>query len=314
MKKIFTMMMILGLALMAFSQVQVTFNLDMTYTDFDEASEDLYYSGDFNDWATPGVDAAAKFAENVDGTFTVVFFDVMPGYTWNDFYRENEFGTGWGTNGEWPGAPTGIDAMVYVADEDIVFNSVWGEVFFMDLSVDMNGEAGFNPASDSVFATNDGYVDEFEFIHMTDPDADGIYSASWDSIPQMHLPIIFAYVTTDTDTIYEWSPVDSLGTRILIVEDFDIDDTYIFGNKSGVGVHEQETVQVSMFPNPSTGIYHVELDGVYNVMVMDITGKLIHREVIEYNGMFDLSDHPTGMYIVRFTSGQKVATQKILLK
>ena len=314
MKKIFTMMMILGMAFMAFSQVSVTFNLDMSNTDYEERSEDLYYSGDFNGWATPGTDAAAKFAENSEGTFTVIFYDIMPGYTWNDFYRENEGGQGWGTNGEWSGAPTGIDAMVFVADEDIVFNSVWGDVFEVELGVDMNGEAGFNPANDSVFATNAGYVDEFEFIHMTDYDADGVYSAYWENVPQTHQPIIFAIITADADTIYEWSPADSLGTRIVYVEDDHIFDTYVFGNESGVGVHELETVQVSMFPNPSTGIYHVELDGVYNLMVMDITGKLVHTEVIDHNGMFDLSDQPKGMYIARFTSGQKVATQKILLK
>ncbi|MEN8157174.1 MAG: T9SS type A sorting domain-containing protein [Bacteroidota bacterium] len=324
MKRFYISMTMLVMALVTFAQVTVTINLDMTATDYDEATEDLYYSGDvivpWGDesglgWATPGTKPELKFSDNGDGTFTLILDTIKPGYYYMDFYRENEGGEGWGTNGEWSGAPIGIDQLLYVGDEDMTYNSKWGAIYNMTLHVDMNSVDGFDPASDTVYYLDGGYT----MLHGTvlaDDDVDGIYTMALDSIPQGYRASIFGYGSMSDTVIAEWldTSVDLLCTRVLLIEDEDIESTFVFGNASGVGITKKEPAQVALFPNPSTGIYNVELDGVYDVMVLDITGKLVHTDVIEYNGMFDLSDHPTGIYIARFTSGHKVATQKILLK
>ncbi len=318
MKKFSTLMMMLMVASMSFAQVTVTINLDMNGTNYNESTEDLYYSGDINGWKTPGEDAAAKLNANGDGTYTVVLNSVMPGYTFNDFYRENQGGTGWGTNGEWSGAPLHIDQLIYVGLDDVTVNAKWGKMITAKFSVNMNGVANFNPSTDSVY-----FMIEDVFLNatpLTDSDANGIYSVVFDSLPQgLHLATVFAYGSLKKDappmTFETLDELPGLGNkRMVYLGNSDIDTTFVFGGLVGVK-NELPISNVLLYPNPSNGIITIAVEGQYSAEAFDVTGKLVYsKTLLEQNNTIDFTNNPKGLYLIRVTSGNNTTAQKVIIQ
>lgn len=320
----------LTLVSMSFAQVTVTINLDMLGTDYDESLEDLYYSGDVIvpwghesglGWAQPGTKPELKFSDNGDGTYTLVLDTIKPGWYWMDFYREDEGGTGWGTNGEWSGAPMGLDQNIYVGTEDVTFNSKWGDFHDLTLNVDMNDVTEFDAANDTVYFFDAGHT-KLNGTPLTDDDEDGIYTISWDSIPQAHYVTIFGYGSLNAnpdEMTYEWADTTNelIGTRVITMEFEDLDKTYIFGEAEAwvpSSAKAQEVANVSLYPSISNGHLQYEVDGIYNLEIIDITGKVVYTDVIERIGSLDISDNHKGVYFARFISGNKVATHKIIIQ
>ena len=64
-----------------------------------------------------------------------------------------------------------------------------------------------------------------------------------------------------------------------------------------------------VFPNPSTGLFHVEASSYRNenIYVHDVTGKLISVGRMDDRGIaiIDLSDFETGIYFIRVKNSVK---------
>lgn len=314
MKKISTLIVLMVVATFGFAQVKVTINLDMLNTDFDESVEDLYYSGDFNGWGTPGTDAEAKFIDNGDGTFTVVYENIESGYYWNDFYRENEGGSGWGTNGEWSGAPLGIDQMIYVGSEDVTVNAKWDETVDLKLSVDMSKVVEFDAATDTVYFIN-SYVG-LNMTPLTESEVSGVYTVIFENLPQgLHLPVIFGYGPNDTAITTEWADtLPELATRVLVL-DGDVDETCNFANT--VGIENDMTLpRVLVYPNPLSGnVLNVEIEKFGKLNIIDITGKIVlSQQLKELVNKVDLTNVPIGLYIVQFNTENKTGSYKLVIE
>jgi hypothetical protein len=84
-----------------------------------------------------------------------------------------------------------------------------------------------------------------------------------------------------------------------------------------IGVSENNTlVGVSVFPNPSNGVVNIrtaELE-VYNVEVVNVTGKLVRTERINGTSTMDLSDLAKGVYTVRVSNANGIMTQRVTLQ
>jgi hypothetical protein len=79
-------------------------------------------------------------------------------------------------------------------------NAKWGKVVTAKLSVDMNGVAGFNPVTDTVYFMND-YV-FLDTTPLTKSDVSGIYTVTFDSLPQgINLATAFAYGSYSADNL-----------------------------------------------------------------------------------------------------------------
>lgn len=75
----------------------------------------------------------------------------------------------------------------------------------------------------------------------------------------------------------------------------------------GIGLKEEYTVEKeSVFPNPSNGIFNTTYEGSYKVYSMD--GKLVKS--ISNHTIIDLSDQPTGIYIIKNSEGQAIKAVK----
>jgi hypothetical protein len=107
--------------------------------------------------------------------------------------------------------------------------------------------------------------------------------------------------------------------------DFDVlvlgKENYILTGKlraePAVSVNEiPETPPVKIFPNPSEGVFTLELNEDFkqaDLIVFDILGKIVFSgKKLEASTQIDLSDYPTGMYFVKLTKDDICKTEKII--
>jgi len=89
---------------------------------------------------------------------------------------------------------------------------------------------------------------------------------------------------------------------------------------SEVGITEYEAGQMSLFPNPTTGIFRVELPsdmtGRTELIVLDVTGRMVTQQVTNTsNGItMDLGHLPNGLYTVIAQGGSKRKTAKFSIQ
>jgi hypothetical protein len=69
------------------------------------------------------------------------------------------------------------------------------------------------------------------------------------------------------------------------------------------------------YPNPTSDVLHVELEGeVKELFLTDVTGKLVLRAVpTHHRATIQLGDFPTGVYFLRFFTGQQWEQAKFLV-
>lgn len=88
---------------------------------------------------------------------------------------------------------------------------------------------------------------------------------------------------------------------------------------SQVGLNENVIPDFALYPNPSKGVFYIDMvgnmAGEYNVAVTDISGRVILNK-IEYKEQFtiDLSNMANGTYFLNISSDEKKATKKIIKK
>lgn len=70
---------------------------------------------------------------------------------------------------------------------------------------------------------------------------------------------------------------------------------------SDIKTHNQ--LNISIYPNPSTGIFHIDGIGIGQIEVFDITGQLILSKFINNNSI-DLSNFKAGFYTAEITNTQ----------
>jgi hypothetical protein len=85
-----------------------------------------------------------------------------------------------------------------------------------------------------------------------------------------------------------------------------------FGDREPTGINEASFLKPKIYPNPTTGIIHVE--GHFERLTLyDLLGNvLIDTGESEDVIRFDLSRCKEGLYIIRITSEGKFYTEKIL--
>jgi hypothetical protein len=84
---------------------------------------------------------------------------------------------------------------------------------------------------------------------------------------------------------------------------------------------ENNNSELSLYPNPSSGIIHLEANNIdaakATFTVMDVTGRIIIEQEMKCNNKnisisFDLSNVSAGMYVVELRAGEKFLTTKLV--
>ena len=91
----------------------------------------------------------------------------------------------------------------------------------------------------------------------------------------------------------------------------------------GVGTIENSVENLSIFPNPTTGLlnirFNAEKQGDMQVKLMNVNGQVILNEIItnnsgDYSQSFDISNQAKGVYLLSIISDSKKIDRKIVLK
>lgn len=81
------------------------------------------------------------------------------------------------------------------------------------------------------------------------------------------------------------------------------------------GVVENSNVQVKVFPNPAEGFVNVTAEGLQNVTLIDMMGRIVKEQTASQPAtVVDLSNLPTGLYFLRVTTKMGVALQRVEVK
>ena len=77
-----------------------------------------------------------------------------------------------------------------------------------------------------------------------------------------------------------------------------------------VSLNSLNNNSISIYPNPTTGIFTVESKGLTAIEIADVTGKIISTST---NKIFDLSRENNGIYFVKIYTNNMVRIQKLVL-
>lgn len=146
-------------------------------------------------------------------------------------------------------------------------------------------------------------------------DADGNPVNSGDEVEEGEV-ITFTATPEEGYTVKEWTlngtPVDNLYDSeytLTITEDVAVTVEFEIINS----VDPLDANLISIYPNPSTdGIINVVVDGVAEVHVIDIAGRLVLNQMVNSNGVIDLSAQAEGLYIFTISTPNGRVTKKII--
>ena len=87
---------------------------------------------------------------------------------------------------------------------------------------------------------------------------------------------------------------------------------HVYKNDSVNNISELKEAGISIYPNPSAGIFNIKNAKDYDITITDITGKVIYRTTATANEQVHLQQR--GVYIVNFKSQTKNFSSKIIVK
>lgn len=81
---------------------------------------------------------------------------------------------------------------------------------------------------------------------------------------------------------------------------------------SNFSSHENESPQPILYPNPSTGRFHIETEGTNEYHVLNSLGKLVKTHIANGNTTLDLSALPSGIYILQLHTSNGLVNRKLV--
>lgn len=153
-------------------------------------------------------------------------------------------------------------------------------------------------------------------VQFTDISTGGVNQWFWD----------FGDATTSTqqNPLHTFQALGQFNVMLIVTDGFCRDTAYTMVDVNNyVGTDEGSfATQVNVYPNPSTGLYHLVLDlkkrSDLTIKVSDLSGKVIHNELIRrtdsYRGDVNLGDFAKGVYILEMEAGGNRIFRKLVLQ
>ena len=145
---------------------------------------------------------------------------------------------------------------------------------------------------DNVAINSGDAVEEGKDVEFTAAPANGYRVKQW-TVNSSVIPSVTTNVYTVTNILAE--------TNVNV--EFELDDTRISDNKN---------IHLNIYPNPSNGLFTIVSDGLYNMEVLDIQGRVMVRSQLQ-NGLnvLDMTIFADGIYVVRVNNSKQVFTTRI---
>lgn len=205
----------------------------------------------------------------------------------------------------------------------VAFASMTFAQFSVTFSVDMTPKAGFNPTTDEVYiagdnaaigtwtqpGTNPGYK-------LTRVGTTNVYSITKPGIAAGSIQFKFFSAPTGTVT---WSSGEWNGNpNRLINVSATMTSNCVWGVNQApfnTSVGNLNAADITVYPNPSNGVFNVTSNQNCNLNVIDIAGKSVYQTKLNANeNTVDLSSTQAGMYFFKFTSENNSYVERVIIK
>jgi hypothetical protein len=97
----------------------------------------------------------------------------------------------------------------------------------------------------------------------------------------------------------------------VTVADADVNETV---NIQYVSINGIENIQLTVYPNPGNGIFNVEANGTYQVIVFNAIGNIVKTSTINGKSILDITNEPKGVYFIKLFSNEQSTTQRIIIE
>ena len=136
--------------------------------------------------------------------------------------------------------------------------------------------------------------------------------------------IILQQPDCETDAIVEATPSEScsfvgwrVDSEIVSTENpytFTLmEDTELVAVFSGLGVDDNKLTKISVYPNPTSGLFIVQGEDIEKIEVYNAMGQLIlTKAASDYHTEIDLGNAADGIYLVRIMSGADVTERTVM--
>lgn len=105
------------------------------------------------------------------------------------------------------------------------------------------------------------------------------------------------------------------GDVIITGGNFGSSEDITFANYDTLSNDDFNLSQLSVYPNPTTGILNISLNNSFSYEIYDLQGRVILNGTSdEFNTELNLDSFSNGVYLVKVSSGNSTQTKKIILK
>lgn len=294
-----------------------------------------------------------EFTYDAQNRLTTIMSLVNNNGTWENAYKEEVIYNAAGYSYLWMDydwnsttnlwIPYSKDEDFFDANGDVEMNlqsewedfiSVWLDLYKDEYTYDANHQMLtdiYSEFDESTMQWDIWFKDEYSY------DENGNYtiaiSSDWDGsawVLWIKEELIFDYsFTTDlvvypNDYEYEFSHMIEEVNYFFWDEAWYNEEKIVFhySEKDVNGIADISNSEIQIYPNPSTGIFNVELSGFgpqFSISVLDFAGRVMEKEEVntsanEYRNTLDLSKYSSGVYFLKFSNDSKSDFQKIVIQ
>ena len=95
-------------------------------------------------------------------------------------------------------------------------------------------------------------------------------------------------------------------------------DNFLIVETNNMAIHETQLNGVSIYPNPSNGVFTVTSTeaNAYTIELINVLGEIVSAKTVEgmMNETFNMSDYNAGLYFVKVSNGTSENIQRVMIK
>lgn len=200
---------------------------------------------------------------------------------------------------------TGADS--YVWSGNVVNDEAFKPTATTNYSVigtDINGCVGFDTINVNVISTQVAIVSKMGVMLI----ANAANSYQWINCDSGESLL--------GETIQIFTAKENGNYAVIIENEYGCIDTSACFNINSVGVDDINNVEVTIYPNPSNGLFSINTNAMLEnstVEVLTSLGQMVSSNIFSGdNIMINIANYPSGIYFVKIQSGKNVHVEKII--